>query len=850
MRSAFVFFAYMVVASTVSVAAPGIDLRRLHDPAFETPIHAPRPAASDVESTPRNRPARFDVEHYDLDVTVDPVAGTIRGQVGVTFRSLVSRLATIELDAKDMQIIAVRTNGLTALPFSYDGTLLTVQLDSELAGHETARVDVEYVALTPQNMLLAGPDVTSPQRIDQAYTFTQPEGSQTWYPCLDRPSDKATATITVRVPDGFKALSNGDLEATQSTAAGSMFRYRMEFPIATYLISLAIGDYEVHSLGEFNGKPLTLWAAPDVVPAALAETRGTLRMMEVFGAFAGVDYAFNSYAQSVAQAYRTSMEHQAATTMGGWRISGDGTGESVVAHELAHQWFGDLVTCRHWGELWLNEGFASYLPQVYFDAIGDRSRSLGQLDYWRFGYFDEARTWAHALSSPTPAMDNLFDSHAYEKGALVINLMRAVANRLPIGEGGKRGVVTEETFTRALRRYLNARRFDTVTSEDLQRALEAETGQSWQVFFDQWVRSPGHVIASVTTAHADGVLRITVEQTQTRREEGAWGLFNFPLEVEIVHADGSVTYESFDVYDDVQTFAVAMADAPQAINADPDWLVPAEIDVEQSDAAWLAVVRHSPLDKSRIAALRQLSPAALADSAAITLVKADASRYLKTDALSLLSGQEANRPLVADLFATIGAEPNLDVTTRDALALTEAWLVRTLGALPTRDDERRWQDRWLETESTTERQSLIEMLKVGSIERAQAFAASRLAEPQWVTRDRWRIVELLGAESTPTSEAFYVQALDLETAPVYFNALAAVLAAREHDQAGIVPGLIRVATGARQHSMRGNAIRLLGDQRSSQGDVCPVLSGLGGGSPTPDLSALARAAYQDLGCEL
>jgi len=245
-----------------------------------------------------------------------------------------------------------------------------------------------------------------------------------------------------------------------------------------------------------------------------------------------------------------------------------------------------------------------------------------------------------------------------------------------------------------------------------------------------------------------------------------------------------------------------------------------------------------------------MSVEARTSAVTIAVIKADESHYLKTDALSLLSGNEGHRALVADLFATLAAEPNLDGATRDALALTESWLVQTLGALPTRDDERRWQGRWLAATSTTERQSLLTMLKVGSMERAQAFAISRLAEPQWVTRDRWRIVELLGAETTPTSEAFYVSALDLETAPVYFNGLAQTLFARHHDQVEIVPGLIRVATGARQHSMRGNAIRLLADQRRSQDEVCPVLRGLSGGAPTPELSALAGTAYQELGCEL
>jgi aminopeptidase N len=492
----------LVVAATAYASAP-INLQEFHNPRFSAPIHEsgfknPEPVK---ESHPRFRPAKFDVLHYDIDVDVNPESGVIEGSVGVVVKSLVNDLKAIDLDAVNMQIIDVESMK-QRLDFTYDGFIVTANLEDGIGKNETRFLRFRYRALTPQHLLLAGPDAIDPHRMQTAYTYTQPEGSSHWYPCLDRPADKATLSIKVAVPSGYNALSNGDLTDLTVGRTKTEFSYRMEFPVATYLVSLAIGNYEILDIGTFQNKKLTLWAPPSLYDAAVFETARTQEMMEVFADFTGVPYPFNSYATSVAQAYRASMEHQAATTMGDWRITGDGSGEGVVAHELAHQWFGDWITCRTWGELWLNEGYATYLPYVFFVATQDEVRALGQVEYWRDGYFAQAATHVHPLSSANPDMSNIFDSHAYEKGALTIHFMRWITNNL--------GSVTvndgEEAYTKVLRHYLSSKAGGNVTNYDHESSLAAVTGQSWETVFDQWVRREGHPILDIKSSIANDTL--------------------------------------------------------------------------------------------------------------------------------------------------------------------------------------------------------------------------------------------------------------------------------------------------------------------------------------------------------
>lgn len=810
-----------------------INWRTIAHPDREIPIHEDfKPAhqgpfngdnATDLEALnpwdnhPRNRPVSLDMEHYGLKLEVDPESGHIAGTASLRFHAL-RTLSVAEFDAYDMTIESVASSQGEAFPFSYDGELLQVFLPLPMQFHETRTVVVSYKAERSQSLYLTGPDATDPQRMRAGYTFTQPEDSRMWFPCIDRPSDKALLDIELSVPEAYNGLSNGQLTSLLHRDGRVLFQYKMEQPIAPYLISLAVGNYQVHSLGQFKGKPLTLWTPPAIQTAALFETSRTSRMMESFSAFTGLDYPFASYAQSVAQAWGTSMEHQSATTMGGWRITGDRSGEGVVAHELAHQWFGDWVTCERWSELWLNEGFATYLPYVFFTDAGDKNSALGYEDYWRSGYFEEAKKRVHPLSSPDADYDNLFDSHAYEKGALVIKLMRHLAASYPSSDG-------EENFTKALRLYLTRQGTRTVRNTDLQAALEAVTGTSWQVFFDQWVRSKGHPQVSVTWHSEEGNLTLSLTQDQSLDGEKRWPTFQFPLELEAIGANGERWATTLDIYNSNHEVTLSPGFSVKAISLDPRWIVPIEINIVQGTDAWLAVLTQSKHVHARIDAERTLLSlhTVVAEEGIAEALLNHQPLYVIADALETLTKRVENKTVVVRLFDSLKSRKDeWDRVIQGAYASTEAWLMTQREQSPTLEEEVQWQRDYFQARLTEERKAILDKLAHASLSRAQKFSIDRLQEPNWVTKDRAQLIDVLTLKPSDASLPFIENALQ-NASYFWFRRIAANLVKAKFDGPSLVPTLIKQANESRFLGVQLGAIELLANQLSSKDTVCPAL---------------------------
>ncbi len=794
---------------------------------------------------PRYRAIPIDVVHYGINLDVNHLTSEIQGQVQVDFVATKSGVAGISLDAKELRILRVQGETAETLTFNQEGDLLNIQLKTLLGKGQSSSVTVVYQTIAPQSLHLTGPDASSPERMAAAYTYTQPEETPAWMPCIDRPDDKASMEIEVRVAEGLSVLSNGKLLSSTSEKGKSRWVYRMDEPIAPYLISLAIGSYQRLSLGDFRGKPLQLWTPPAHAQASLRETANTRQMMEIFSNFTGVEYPFGSYSQSVAETYRGSMEHQTATTMGGVRMSGDGSGEGVVAHELAHQWFGDWVTCRTWGELWLNEGFASYLPYVYAEKAGQPLRELGQLDSWRQGYFKEAKTKARALSESDPVVDTIFDSHAYDKGALVIHLMRALAQS---------NLADREGLTEALKLYLTRHGRGNATNWDLQRALEETTGESWQLFFDQWVRSPGHPRLAINYSNrttANGLeLVLNLRQTQTTPNQtnpetppaeghvdlSPWRTFTFPLEVELLDEFGQIKTVSLDVYAEEQQFVLPRSHPVVGVGVDPRWLVPVEVTLDQGADAWLHILRSSLNTPSRLAALRSLAqlkvlaPSHPQGQTAFNLILGDQDPYIKIQALEILIQTTPDSPsaeLLAwtkTLIESLRALNLKDYQTTGALARGLEWLVTKALVPPTPQEEARWQEAFLKASSVAERFAYLRMLHVASVPRTQEFIKARLGESRWVTQDRSNMVSELLRFPTELSLGVLGDLLQTSQNSLFPALVFAEGISKKWDQPALVKPSLTLLSHHTKQSVAKQALTFLSGQDSSREEICTKIS--------------------------
>jgi aminopeptidase N len=455
-----------------------------------------------------DRPA--DVKHITLDVALDFENETISGMVSTTFSALYDEVKTVTFDAVDLHIERVSLGGdeKKELASSMGTKKLTVTLDRAYAYGEEFVVLIKYSGKPRAGLHFIKPAPEDPTRPVQAWTFGQPGYASSWFPCHDSPNDRATTEIFATVPAEFLTISNGNLLEVIDHGATKTHHWRHDVPHAVYLISLVVGDFAVIK-DSYKGRPVTYYVRKDRQDDAGYYLGKTPQMMQFFSDYTGVEYPYETYDQTVVELYTGAMEHTTATTHSFMllldeRAALDMDMVSVVAHELAHQWFGDLVTCRDWASAWLNEGFATYFEELWSES--DQGNDYFKLSMQRMKqvYLQEDSKYRRPIVYYAYAGDGMeiFDRHTYQKGAWVLHMLRHLLG--------------DAAFRRAIKAYLERYRFREVITSDLERTVEEVTGRSLAQFFQQWVYQGGYPAFEVGYSW-DGehrLAKIRIKQTQ------------------------------------------------------------------------------------------------------------------------------------------------------------------------------------------------------------------------------------------------------------------------------------------------------------------------------------------------
>ncbi len=474
--------------------------------------HAPIPKARSFELVDDrlhyapDRPA--DVKHVKLDITLDFEQETVSGTVYTTFSALYDDLKTVTFDAVELNIERVTLTSGKELAYSASDKKLTVTLDRAYSYGEEFTIAIEYYAKPRTGLHFIKPAPEDPTRPIQAWTFGQPRYHSHWFPCHDAPNDRATTEIIATVPAQFITISNGALLSVTDHGATKTHHWRHDIPHAMYLISLVVGEFAVIE-DSYKSIPVTYYVRPDRKDDARLYMGKTPEMIRFFSEYTGVEYPYNKYAQTVVEIYTGAMEHTTATTHGftlllDKRASLDVDLVPVVAHELAHQWFGDLLTCRDWSNGWLNEGFATYFEELW----GEYDQGT---DYFKYSmlnlkqnYLGEDAHYRRPIVYHVFYDDGfeLFDAHLYQKGAWVLHMLRHQLG--------------ESAFRRAIRAYLSRYREREVITADLERTFEDVTGRSLAQFFQQWVYSGGFPAFEVNYSwdSEHNMAKLTIKQTQ------------------------------------------------------------------------------------------------------------------------------------------------------------------------------------------------------------------------------------------------------------------------------------------------------------------------------------------------
>ncbi|MBV9691136.1 MAG: M1 family metallopeptidase [Ktedonobacteraceae bacterium] len=475
-------------------------------------FHSPLPRArsfelpGDHEQYAPDRPA--DVKHVKLVITLDFERETISGTAYTTFSALYDELTTIAFDTVELHVESVTLEGGQQLAYTTTDRKLTVTLDRPYHYDEGFTIAIVYHAKPRSGLFFVKPAPEDAARPTQAWTFGQPRYHSAWFPCHDAPNDRTTTELIVTVPAQFLTVSNGKLLAVIDNGTTKTHHWRQDVPHATYLVSLVVGDFAVIE-DSYNSKPVNYYVRKDRKNDAHFYLGKTPQMMRFFSDYTGVEYPYDTYAQTVVELYTGAMEHTTATTHSFMllldeRAALDLDYVPVVAHELAHQWFGDLVTCRDWPNAWLNEGFATYFEELWNEHDLGTDWFKVSMKSLKEGYLGEDSRYRRPVVYNVyydQGME-LFDAHIYNKGAWVLHMLRHQLG--------------ETAFRRAIQVYLKRYREKEVITADLERTLEEVTGRSLARFFQQWVYSGGYPAFEVQYAwdNEHRMARVKIKQTQ------------------------------------------------------------------------------------------------------------------------------------------------------------------------------------------------------------------------------------------------------------------------------------------------------------------------------------------------
>jgi aminopeptidase N len=570
------------------------------------PAAARPPAAAAAEEPLRTASDRpITIDDIRLNLRVDLARKMVEGEATISFRC-VRPTQTVSLDAVDFEVkhVAAKLGQKSIDPARYasDGKKLTVDLGARLHAGEAGTLAVAYRIQDPKDGLhFFGPGKADPDAPLLVWSQGETTTNRYWFPCIDEPDQRQTTEIIVTVPEGFEAVSNGKLVRRQDNPADktATFDWRQELPHPSYLVTLVVGQFDVVR-HEWEGIPV-LYYVPKGHRAEAEPTYGrTPEMLTYFSQQFGVRYPWAKYAQVTCFQFGGGMENTSATTMGervllDKRSLLDRTSESIVSHELAHQWWGDMVTCRDWSHTWLNEGFASYA-----EALWDE-HSRGRDDY---AYnMDRKAVRAIRGGKERPVLDrrypnpqSMFDDRSYPKGAWVVHMLR---NRLG-----------DEAFWKGIRRYATENQFRSVETFDLRRTLERATGRDLERFFYDWVERPGNPDLEVATEYLPDSrqARLTIKQTQAGEP------FEFPLKVVLTCAGATEPV----VLDEVMTEKELLVRLPlpgplERIDVDPDQAILAELKETKAQALWRAQLLASPSVPARLRAVQHFAQSKLTE---------------------------------------------------------------------------------------------------------------------------------------------------------------------------------------------------------------------------------------------
>ena len=516
-----------------------------------------------------------DLVHTKLDVKFDYAKAYLYGKAWITLKPHFYNTDSLLLDAKGMDIKEVaimKGSAKYKLKYAYDGMELRITLDKMYKGGENYTVYIDYTskpdelkvkgsaAITDAKGLYfinpKGEDKTKPTQI---WTQGETEANSAWMPTIDKPNQKTTDEIYMTVPAKYVTLSNGLLISQKKNTDGTRTDYwKMDLPHAPYLFFMGVGEFSIIK-DSYKGKEVSYYVEKEYAPVARTIFGNTPEMIKFFSEKLGVDYPWQKYAQIVGRDYVSgAMENTTATlhqesAYQNARELVDGVGwESTIAHELFHQWFGDLVTCESWSHITVNESFANYSETLWDEYKNGKDAGDAQ-------NFNDMQGYLQGPGNPSKDLvrfhyadkEDVFDGVSYNKGGRILHMLR--------------NYVGDDAFFKSLNNYLTTNKFKAGEAGMLRLAFEDVTGKDMNWFWNQWYYGSGHPIVKIDYNYeTPGKAMIIIEQTQKTDK-----VFRLPIAIDIYNGAAKKRYNVW-VENKIDTFSFNYTQKPDLINVDAD----------------------------------------------------------------------------------------------------------------------------------------------------------------------------------------------------------------------------------------------------------------------------------------
>jgi len=560
----------------------------------------------------------IDLVHTRLDLRFDYQNERVLGEARIDFTPVFDPVRSFELDAQYFDIHSITNEQGREIDFTYEDSLrLLIEWPEVINRFDTVQVYIDYTAVpgrkpdggsraisSNKGLFFINSTGDNPNKPTQIWTQGETEHNSNWFPTMDQPNERCSQEMILTVPVQYETLSNGRLVKSE-VVNDSMRRdyWLQELPHAPYLFMLAIGDFSVVR-DQWKDVPVSYYVEHEYKEAAPFIFDHTPEMLAVFSEMLDYKYPWAKYDQVIVRDFVSgAMENTTGVVFGDFvqkhkldLVGNDN--DFIVAHEMFHHWFGDLVTCESWSNLTMNEGFATYSEYLWKEYKEGKAEADLHRASQIAGYLNQAR------QNKRPIVDfeymrpeDMFDAHSYNKGGLVLHMLR--------------DYLGSEKFFAGLNLYLERNAYSAVETHDLRLAMEDVSGEDLNWFFNQWFFEAGHPRLNVSSEYLDGELVLTVEQTQDAEKEPA--IFILPTEIDVFTSDGRRERIDFRIDKRISEIRIPMEEKPALIILDPRDILLAEVDMSKSDEAYAMQFALSTTLKYRTQALKNIPAGATKD---------------------------------------------------------------------------------------------------------------------------------------------------------------------------------------------------------------------------------------------